>query len=209
MSANRKKRNPQRGRHIRLRSSSQDRELPLLILQGGGDVPDPMDPELRAYRTVVNISSARYEFPTDLAVPVAHLYGNSSVAPVTAPGLNTLSGSSHPITEQLAFVCIEVVIEAVKVNEMSAVRFAGGNIGVSSFDAQIEFPQPRKLRYVNTRINSRAAGWGQRGRFIVPNRIRLHRQPGAKKRNPVPENQSPPSLTLPLTPRFSCLARLT
>src|SRR5260370_32324740 len=202
MSANRKKRNPQRGRHIRLRSSSQDRELPLLILQGGGDVPDPMDPELRAYRTVVNISSARYEFPTDLAVPVAHLHGNSSVDPVTAPGLNTLSGSSHPITEQLAFVCIEVVIEAVKVNEMSAVSFAGGNIGVSSFDAQIAFPQPRKLRYVNTRINSRAAGGGQRGKVNVPNRNPVHRQPLAQKQNPAREIQAPASFSPLVTPGF-------
>src|SRR5260370_2096111 len=142
MSANRKKRNPQRGRHIRLRSSSQDRELPLLILQGGGDVPDPMDPELRAYRTVVNISSARYEFPTDLAVPVAHLHGNSSVDPVTAPGLNTLSGSSHPITEQLAFVCIEAVIEAVKANEMSPVPFTAANTVSSTSAPLLTFPQP-------------------------------------------------------------------
>src|SRR5260370_8488428 len=123
MSANRKKRNPQRGRHIRLRSSSQDRELPLLILQGGGHVPDPMDPELRAYRTVVNISSARYEFPTDLAVPVAHLYGNSSVDPVTTPGLNTLSGSSHPITEQLSFFCIHVLIKSTHSHQMPPVPF--------------------------------------------------------------------------------------
>src|ERR1700737_3523372 len=68
-------------------------------------------------------------------------------------------------------------------------------IGIYTFNAQVQFWNFRKTRQVYPRINTGAARRGQRRRIIISKRIRVYRQPITNKRQLVRKIEAAGALT--------------
>lgn len=106
-------------RYVFLQGRGEQGKLPLLVLDKGRSAPVAQNPEVRANRPIVDRAPVGHKQRINFNMAIAELDGVARGQPIAAGGLNAGSVAANPIAHKHAAIGVQVVIEAIPVDEFA------------------------------------------------------------------------------------------
>jgi hypothetical protein len=135
--------NLNRRRPIRLRAGRQEWSLPSFVLNGRRNTQVAAYPPIQLYGAIIHCFSTRYEVAVYVCVPVPELKCVSRAKPVLGPGLESLTVSANPVSDDVFVVGVQVVVEELPVDILTTPTadawVAGWGVCVHRLESKIQF----------------------------------------------------------------------